>query len=301
MSKPLSKVLSFILVIAILIGGYFGLRYIYKKHIPALKQIQEKISIPGPLSGPRRPTRAETLSPEEIIKWTNYYREQEALSPLSQNNLLENAADKKAADMFKRQYFAHSSPTGDYNASELVKAEGYNYKTVGENLALGDFKDEKELVDAWMASPGHRANILNPDFKEIGVSAKLGQFENRTTWISVQIFATKAPQCTLPSASLKQQIEQKQALYDQITLLYQEGSALIQQGNAKIQEGNQIYQETHDASQAQPYWTEGENLQKQGQEKTSQAKALESQVQDLKSLIYQYNRQVNTYNQCINQ
>ena len=83
MSKILVKYLGYLLVVALLVGAFFGIRYIYKKHIPSLKQIQEKISIPGPLSGPTRPTRAETLNPQEIIKWTNYYRNQNGLVSLT--------------------------------------------------------------------------------------------------------------------------------------------------------------------------------------------------------------------------
>jgi len=286
-------------IVAIVSAGYFVLKRFYLKQLPSLLQIQEKISIPGPLPGPQRPTRAESLNPDEIIKWTNDYRKQNGLAVLSANLKLSDAAQKKASDMFARQYFEHTSPQGDYSAAELVKAEGYNYKAVGENLALGDFKDEKELVDAWMQSPGHRANILNPSFKEIGVSAELGQFKDRTTWIAVQIFAVSAPQCTYPSLSLKKEIEQKQAIYEQINKLYQEASDLIEQGNAKIQQGNEIYRETGDAEQAEIYWTEGKKLQKQGKDKIDEAKSLEDSVANLPLLINQYNKQVQNYNQCI--
>ncbi len=115
---------------------------------------------------------------------------------LSKNAKLTSAATAKANDLFEKQYFEHVSPTGE-SAADLVIAEGYNYRIVGENLALGDFKSEKELVDAWMASEGHRENILKKDYQEIGVASKLSKFEGRITWVSVQIFGTRAPECVL--------------------------------------------------------------------------------------------------------
>lgn len=290
MSYNKFKIILITLLVAILsIIGFFIFKNFYQK---------AEIDVPGPLSGPTRSIRAEKLDSNEIIKWTNFYRNQNGFSSLSQNSQLEEASKKRALDMFEKQYFAHTSPTGE-GAADLVKAEGYQYKIIGENLALGDFKDEKELVDAWMASPGHRANILNPGYKEIGVASKLDQFNNRLTWISVQIFATKAPQCTAPSTQLKKEIEDKKSLLDTASKLYQEGAELINQGNEKIKQGNAIYQATGDRQQAQVFWTDGENLQSSGQGKIDQAKNLEKSTSDLSSLSDQYNKQVQIYNQCI--
>ena len=64
----------------------------------------------------------------------------------------------------------------------------YPYLAAGENLALGDFKNANELVAAWMASPGHRANILNGVYRDIGVATGFDAFEGRKTIIVVQIF-----------------------------------------------------------------------------------------------------------------
>jgi len=176
-------------------------------------------------------------------------------------------------------------------------------------------QDEKDLVDAWMNSPGHRANILNNEYTEIGVSAKLGNWENRNTWWSVQTFAKPAPNCQTPDANLKKQIEQKTAVYNgaknitsQINQLNADGNALINQGNAKIQQGDQIYRSTGDQAQAQPYWDEGKSLQTQGQAKIEQAKSLQldlnnysSLYNEIQNLSSQYNKQVDQYNKCIGQ
>src|SRR5688572_23107544 len=108
--------------------------------------------------------------------------------------------------MFDRQYFAHESPTGE-GPADVIAAAGYDYVTVGENLALGNFADDRDLVQAWMDSPGHRANILEGKFTEIGVAVGRGMFEGRMTWMAVQEFGKPAADCPVVSAELQAQIE----------------------------------------------------------------------------------------------
>jgi uncharacterized protein YkwD len=298
------KIGGVIISLAIIVGGVYAAYRIIKK-VPALGNFANQFT-PGPLTGPKSSERAKNLSAEKIIYWTNYYREKDGKKDLSQNSQLTAAAQEKVNDMFTRQYFEHVSPTGE-SAADLVIAEGYNYRIVGENLALGDFKDEKDLVDAWMASPGHRENILKSDYQDIGVASKLSTYQGRLTWISVQEFGDLAPNCSFPDPTLKNTIDQKQAQYDslgaKIQKLYNDGDSLIAQGNEKIKEGNLIYQRTHDRSKAQPYWDEAKRLQNQGQAKIDQANDLIKNYNQLKSeinsFIYQYNSQVNQYNQCI--
>lgn len=298
------KIIGAIIALLIIGGIAYGAYYFLKKS-EAVDRLANLFT-PGPLQGPTADTRAEDLEANEIISWTNYYRSEDNLARVSKNSKLTAAATAKAKDLFARQYFEHLSPTGE-SAADLVIAEGYNYKIVGENLALGDFKSEKELVDAWMASPGHRENILRSDYTEIGVASKLAKFEGRLTWISVQIFAEEAPQCTIPDQNLKSKIDslklELESINTRVSDLYSEADSLISQGNAKIKQGNQIYRETGDRSTAQGYWDEGEQLQNLGQDKISQAKSLESEYNQLKSelenLIPDYNQQVNQYNGCI--
>ena len=293
-------IIGFFIVAFLALSGFL----IYQKYhllIPKLQNVTKQadnILTPGPLSGPNKPTRAKSLDPNEIIKWTNYYRTQNNLSPLAENELLAGAATAKVNDMLDKQYFAHVSPDGK-SVTDLLAAEGYQYKLVGENLALGDFQNEKDLVDAWMASPGHRANILKPDYKEIGMATKLDKYEGRTTWMAVQTFGTVFPKCQKPSANLKSEIDQKQNISTQANSLYQEGNSLVELGNQKIAQGNEIYKETGDKTAAQPYWDEGADLQKQGQDKINQAKSMQSQINDLSSLMQRYNTQVADYNACL--
>jgi len=114
---------------------------------------------------------------------------------------------------------------------------------VGENLAEGNFSDAKDLVDAWMASPGHRANILKADFKEIGIAVLEGEYQGNKAWMSVQEFGRPASDCPLPADSDKEQIDgdraefnimmdQKDALKTQMDILsnekkYKEFNALV--------------------------------------------------------------------------
>lgn len=303
--KTLSvKILSGIVIIFVISVGAWAGYQIYKK--VSASSTLANLFTPGPLTGPLDSNRAKNLDSEKIIYWTNYYREQEGLPPLDQNSKLTQAAVVKAKDMFARQYFEHTSPTGK-TAADLVIAEGYNYRIVGENLALGDFKDEKDLVDAWMASPGHRANILKKDYKDIGVSAILDEYQGRLTWISVQEFGKLAPNCALPDQNLKKEIDslssQLTSLSNQINKLKADGNSLINQGNDLINQGNKIYQQTHSRAQASYYWNKGENLQTLGRAKLNQADSLvneyNSKKSELDSLIANYNSQVKSYNFCI--
>ena len=172
-SRFLTEIIAVVVVIALLIVA--GFLFIKKNktaasswNLPGISQIGN-VNTPSGLTGPENQAKAATLSPDKIIEWTNYYREQEKIAPLTKNDLLTTAANTKTNDMFQKQYFEHISPDGTTPA-QLVLQTGYNYKATGENLALGDFTDEKDLVDAWMASPGHRANIMNADYVEIGVA-----------------------------------------------------------------------------------------------------------------------------------
>ncbi len=290
--KVVFKIALIALISACLITtGVFAYRKYFKNESPFS-------GLPGPLSGPISSSRAENLDIKEIIKWTNYYRNQNGVTSLFENTKLDGAAEAKTKDMFLLQYFEHTSPTGK-TASDLVTASGYSYKYVGENLALGDFQNEKDLVDAWMASEGHRKNILNPDYKEIGVAAILDNYQGRETWISVQEFGTKMPNCSAPSDSLKKQIDEGKSKNEQAENLYQEAEALIAAGNAKIKQGNEIFSSTGDQAQAKPYYEEGQNLQTQGQAKINQAKQLQAETQNLPDLVNQYNKQATDYNQCI--
>jgi uncharacterized protein YkwD len=102
-----------------------------------------------------------------IMLLTNNDRLRYNLPKLQENHLLDIAAQHHAEDMEKGHYFAHSTPSGSPTWTYFMDT-GYSYNKAGENLAK-DFKDPLTEEQAWMNSPGHRDNILNPDFTEIGI------------------------------------------------------------------------------------------------------------------------------------
>ncbi len=147
-----------------------------------------------------------SIARADIIERTNRERVAEGFLPLATNDLLNESAEMKVDDMIKRQYFEHQSPTGE-GVSDLGTKVGYAYVTMGENLALGDFTTADEIVTAWMESPGHRANILNAKYQEIGVSVKHATYQGKEVWFAVQHFGASREVCPLIDASLKKEID----------------------------------------------------------------------------------------------
>jgi len=170
----------------------------------SVQEFAERVSAPDPLvSDIVKPSQ---LSVGGIVDWTNRYRANAGLAPLKLNEELSAAAKNKVNDMFARQYFEHVSPAGE-GPADIIKEAGYEYVTTGENLALGDFGTDQVLVKAWMDSPGHRANIMNPNFTEIGVAAALGTYEEKKTWLAVQEFGLSASVCPVVDSLLKTKID----------------------------------------------------------------------------------------------
>jgi uncharacterized protein YkwD len=93
--------------------------------------------------------------------------------PVVWNDLLEKAALTHCTDMAAKKYFSHTSNNGSGSGDRLRKA-GYNWMACAENIGMG-YMDEKEMVEGWLKSPGHCRNIMNPDYKEMGV-ARVGDY-----------------------------------------------------------------------------------------------------------------------------
>jgi uncharacterized protein YkwD len=104
---------------------------------------------------------------DKVVQLTNNYRTQNGLAPLQINLTLNNVAQSHSEDMALRDYFSHKGSNGS-SASDRVLNAGYNYSYVGENIAAG-YTTPEAVVQGWINSPGHRANILNANFKEIGI------------------------------------------------------------------------------------------------------------------------------------
>ncbi|MCY9549485.1 CAP domain-containing protein [Lysinibacillus xylanilyticus] len=104
---------------------------------------------------------------QEVVKLTNAERTKAGLAPFKTDDKLMAAAREKSQDMQSKKYFSHTSPTFG-SPFDRMKALGITYKSAGENIAQGQ-RTPQEVVQAWMDSPGHRANILNAKFTHIGV------------------------------------------------------------------------------------------------------------------------------------
>ncbi|MER5741373.1 CAP domain-containing protein [Streptomyces sp. NPDC002262] len=104
---------------------------------------------------------------DQVLALVNAERAKAGCGALTANATLARAAQGHSDDMAARDFFDHTNPDGD-GPGERVTAAGYPWSTYGENIAMGQSTPE-QVMEAWMNSPGHRANILNCDFKELGV------------------------------------------------------------------------------------------------------------------------------------
>lgn len=139
---------------------------------------------------------ATNISVSEIIRLTNNERAAAGLSSLKENPALNKAASLKGADMFTKSYWAHFAPDGT-SPWYFFGLVGYQYSWAGENLAR-DFATSNGVVTAWVASSGHRANILNSNFSEIGVAVVNGNLQGEDTTLVVQLFAKPVALATSP-------------------------------------------------------------------------------------------------------
>lgn len=132
---------------------------------------------------------AANISPDEVIRLTNEKRAQNGIGPVVYNASLSQAAQAKAADMLSKDYWAHVAPDGT-EPWKFFRDVGYRYKYAGENLAR-DFSNPSSTVEAWMASPSHRDNLLSSKYKDIGIAVIEGDMAGVDTTIVVQLFGTR--------------------------------------------------------------------------------------------------------------
>lgn len=118
---------------------------------------------------------------EKVVELTNAERSKEGLPALELDTELSKVAEDKSLDMQQNQYFSHTSPTHG-SPFDMMKAYGIEYNSAGENIAMGQSTPE-EVVQAWMDSEGHRANIMSSSYTHIGV----GHVENGNYWTQMFI------------------------------------------------------------------------------------------------------------------
>lgn len=114
------------------------------------------------------PAPASSGYAESIVAAMNRERAAHGLGPLKLESRLSLAAEDRVEDMMRKRYFDHVSPDG-VNPFTWVRARGYRYRLIGENLALG-YRSSHSVVNGWMNSPGHRENILQSGFDEVGIA-----------------------------------------------------------------------------------------------------------------------------------
>lgn len=141
-----------------------------------------------------------SVLPGVLASLTNDDREKLAVPPVELDSGLSRAAQMKADDMAARGYFAHVDPEGRQPWQWLDKA-GYSYSYAGENLAV-NFTDSKDVEQAWMNSPTHRANIAKAQYTKVGIGVANGMYKGEEATFVVQFFATPPGSGASPSVAV---------------------------------------------------------------------------------------------------
>ncbi|GFN31186.1 CAP domain-containing protein [Paenibacillus xylaniclasticus] len=116
---------------------------------------------------------------QQVVNLVNQERAKAGLSALTSDSLLTKVAADKAKDMYTNNYFSHTSPT--YGSPfDMMRSYGVKYSYAGENIAKGQ-RTPQEVMNAWMNSAGHKANILSKNFTKIGVAYYNGEWVQEFT------------------------------------------------------------------------------------------------------------------------
>lgn len=135
-----------------------------------------------------KPVLASQITVNSVLNLINQDREEQGLSDLQKNNLLMKVAQDKLDDMVANHYFAHTSPAGK-TPWYWYEKDGYNYQYAGENLAI-NFLTAENQNRAWMKSPEHRKNILNPHYFQTGIAVGVGKVDGHNSMIAVEEFGS---------------------------------------------------------------------------------------------------------------
>jgi len=141
---------------------------------------------------------------QELLVLTNKEREANGLPSLKLSSELSSAAEGKASSMLSENYWSHESPSGA-TPWVFIKNAGYNYTYAGENLARG-FTNTQEVINAWMASPTHRQNMLSSNYKEVGFAIRTGVLTGEETVLVVEMFGSRELSGVPQTASTKPEI-----------------------------------------------------------------------------------------------
>ncbi len=140
------------------------------------------------------------IDQKKVIELTNLERVKKGLSPVKENDALDKAALLKAQNMFAENYWAHFAPSGK-TPWDFILGSGYKFTFAGENLAK-NFYNPEDVVKAWMESPTHRDNLLNSNYKDIGIAVAEGVLNGQKTVLIVQEFGTTEFLASKPSVNV---------------------------------------------------------------------------------------------------
>jgi len=244
-----------------------------------ISEVQKQVLTPIPLNvggNSEGYLKQVVLTQSKIIEETNLQRKLNGnLVTLVENKKLNETAWEKANDMFLNQYFEHVSPSG-IGPGDLAQKHGYEYIIEGENLILGNFSSEKDVLQNWMDSPGHRANILNNRYTEIGVAVVKGMYKGESVWIGVQEFGLPLSLCVKPESYLKNKIDLEKA---QLDILYSDINSAKSQIDSVGNSSPAYNQMVDDYNQLVGRY--------------------DLLVKEVKEIIAVYNQQVSFFNNCV--
>lgn len=141
-----------------------------------------------------------SIDQKRLIELTNTERQKAGLPQVSENDALDKAAALKAQNMFTENYWSHFAPSGK-TPWDFILGSGYRFTYAGENLAKNFYKSD-DIVTAWMASPTHRDNLLNPKYKDMGIAVVDGVLNGQKTTLIVQMFGTTETLAAQPSVEV---------------------------------------------------------------------------------------------------
>lgn len=139
-------------------------------------------AVPRLVEDPTISNLPSTVNKSQLLQLVNDVRQKgcqcgetyyPSTTPVEWNSKLELAAYTHSSDMFKNKYFSHTGLNGS-DPGARIDGAGYRWRHYGENIAMG-YTTERQVVEAWIKSPGHCRNIMNKDYKEMGV-ARVGDY-----------------------------------------------------------------------------------------------------------------------------
>lgn len=121
---------------------------------------------------------------EDVFNQTNEYRTSQGLKPLVMNDQLSKSALAHAQDINTNQYWAHDNPNGK-TWNSFIKDSGYPFQYAGENIASG-YNDTGSMMQAWKNSPKHNANLISPNYRDVGIAIVPGTKNGRKVYYVIQ-------------------------------------------------------------------------------------------------------------------